>query len=313
MGSGSCQNLTQEEWNLTKNSKKLCVRRVADFLRPALALLLVVVHHQAMGILAWITDPHLNFLEEEQLQQFVEMLADRTEEGLIITGDIAEAPTVTGYLERLDKALPYPVWFVLGNHDYYNGGIAETRRAVTELSERAARVKYLPASRVVSLSSRTALVGHDGWADGRCGNFLTSSIRLNDYRLIQDLICASKQELLERLRTLGDEAAAHLRQVIEEALPTHEEVIVATHVPPYGGACWYEGHTLCNEWTPHFTCLAAGWALNDVMKNYPNKRLRVLCGHTHSRGLFQATENIVVETGDAVYGEPVLQPVVCYL
>ena len=217
-----------------------------------------------MGTLAWITDPHLNFLEEEQLQRFVKRLADNAQDGLIITGDIAEAPSVTGYLERLDKALPSLVWYVLGNHDFYYGGIAATRRAVTELSERATRVRYLPASRVVSLSSRTALVGHDGWADGRCGDFLASPISLNDYRLIQDLICTSKQELLQRLMALGDEAAAHLRQVITEALRTHEEVIVATHVPPYGGACWHEGQSSCNEWTPHFTCLAAGHAMNDA-------------------------------------------------
>ena len=266
-----------------------------------------------MGTLAWITDPHLNFLEEEQLKSFIEMLADRAEDGLVITGDIAEAPFVTGYLERLEQALPFPVWFVLGNHDFYYGSITATRKAVTALSKRATRVRYLPASRVVSLSAKTALVGHDGWADGRCGNFLASSIRLNDYRLIQDLICTSKQELLQRLKSLGDEAAEHLRQVITEALQTHEEVIVATHVPPYGGACWHEGQSLCNEWTPHFTCLAVGWAMNAVMENHPHKQLRVLCGHTHSRGSFQATNNIIVETGDAVYGEPALQPVVSYL
>ena len=265
-----------------------------------------------MGKLAWITDPHLNFLDEERLQRFITGLVDQSEDGLVITGDIAEAPSVTGYLERLDEALPFPVWFVLGNHDFYNGSIAATRKAVSALSARAVRVKYLPFSGVVSLTPKTALVGHDGWGDGRCGNFLASSIRLNDYRLIQDLICTSKQELLQRLKALGDEAAAHLRRVLKEALRTHEEVIVATHVPPYGGACWHEGQALCNEWTPHFTCLAAGWAMNEVMANYPDKRLRVLCGHTHSRGFFQAMENIAVETGDAKYGEPALQPVVCY-
>ncbi len=265
-----------------------------------------------MGTLAWITDPHLNFLDEEKLQHFIAKLAGRSEDGLLITGDIAEAPSVIGYLEHLDEALPFPVWFVLGNHDFYRGGIVATRKVVSEMSVQATRVRYLTASRVISLSPKTALVGHDGWADGRCGSFLTSSIDMNDYHLIQDLICSSKEQRLKRLMTLGDEAAVHLREVITEALLIHEEVIVATHVPPYAGACWYQGQAVCNEWTPHFTCLAVGWAMNEVMANHPNKRLRVLCGHTHSRGIFQATENIVVETGDAVYGAPALQPVVYY-
>ncbi|MEN8133132.1 MAG: metallophosphoesterase [Pseudomonadota bacterium] len=273
---------------------------------------LKLVHHLGMGTLAWITDPHLNFLDEEKLQHFIAKLAGRSEDGLLITGDIAEAPSVIGYLEHLDEALPFPVWFVLGNHDFYRGGIGATREAVSEMSVRATRVRYLTASRVISLSPKTALVGHDGWADGRCGSFLTSSIDMNDYHLIQDLICSSKEQRLKRLMTLGDEAAAHLREMVTEALLTHEEVIVATHVPPYAGACWYQGQAVCNEWTPHFTCLAAGWAMNEVMADHPNKHLRVLCGHTHSRGIFQAAENIVVETGDAVYGAPALQPVVHY-
>jgi 3',5'-cyclic AMP phosphodiesterase CpdA len=263
-----------------------------------------------MGTLAWITDPHLNFLEEKKLQRFIAELARQSDDGLVITGDIAEAPTVIGYLERLDKALPFPVWFVLGNHDFYRGRITATRRAVSAFCKQATRVRYLTVSRVISLSPKTALVGHDSWADGRCGSFLASSIDMSDYHLIQDLTCNSKEARLRRLMALGDEAAAHLREVITEALLSHEEVIVATHVPPYAGACWYKGQAICNEWTPHFTCLATGWAMSEVMAKHPNKRLRVLCGHTHSRGVFRAAQNIVVETGGAVYGKPALQPVV---
>ena len=41
------------------------------------------------------------------------------------------------YFERLEQALPFPVWFVLGNHDFYYGGITATRKAVTALSKQA--------------------------------------------------------------------------------------------------------------------------------------------------------------------------------
>jgi hypothetical protein len=47
--------------------------------------------------------------------------------------------------------------------------------------------------------------------------------------------------------TLGDDADAHLREVITEALPSHEEVIVANYVPPYAGDCWYKGQTSFNK------------------------------------------------------------------
>jgi len=49
---------------------------------------------------------------------------ERTPDGLLITGDIGQAQSVERYLRALDKALPMPIYFVLGNHDYYAGADA---------------------------------------------------------------------------------------------------------------------------------------------------------------------------------------------
>ena len=46
--------------------------------------------------LAWLTDIHLNFLDDEHRQQFLESLADQAD-AFAITGDIGENPGIVGY------------------------------------------------------------------------------------------------------------------------------------------------------------------------------------------------------------------------
>jgi hypothetical protein len=257
--------------------------------------------------LGWLTDPHLDHLDEHALLRFIDELAEAKMDGLLISGDIGESHTVIPLLQRLDAALTVPIWFVLGNHDYYGGDITDTRERVRAWSRQSQRTRWLPDCGVVPLTPTTALAGHGGWADGRCGNFQASSIQLNDYLRIEDLVCPHRETLQRRLMSLGDEAALFTTQVLEEAFADFENVIFLTHVPPYQEACWYQGQTIVNEWTPHFTCLATGWAMNEVLDRQPDRALHVLCGHTHNVGTAQLRTNLRVDTGGAEYGAPALQ------
>jgi hypothetical protein len=45
------------------------------------------------------------------------------------------------------------------------------------------------------------------------------------------------------------------------------------------------------------------------MRRHPDCGMAVLCGHTHSPGFAQILDNLVVRTGGAEYGAPVLQQV----
>jgi hypothetical protein len=47
---------------------------------------------------------------------------------------------------------------------------------------------YLSQSGIVELTSDTALVGHDSWADGRLGDLDHSEVILNDFLLIDFLL-----------------------------------------------------------------------------------------------------------------------------
>ena len=80
----------------------------------------------------WLTDIHLDFLVPAQVDAFLDSLAAQPADGGSF-GDIGEAPDVTRYLMDLDQRLRRPSYFVLGNHDFYRGGIAGVRLRIEQL------------------------------------------------------------------------------------------------------------------------------------------------------------------------------------
>ena len=271
-----------------------------------------------MARLAWLTDIHLNFIEEDRLRLFLADVAATGADAVAIGGDIGEADSFAHFLELMASQWNRPIYFVLGNHDYYRSSIARVREKARSLGRHSGRLAWLSERGMVAIGDQTALVGHDGWGDGRVGTFLTSDVILNDYLLIEELrkthgFPHTEQiltpELLAKLNALGDEAAEHFRAVLPEALKVRRDVIVLMHVPPFREACWYQGQVSDESWSPHFVCHAAGEALLDLMRHHPANRLTVLCGHTHSAGRVQILDNLEVITGDARYGEPKVQRV----
>lgn len=254
--------------------------------------------------LAWATDIHLNFLSAEARDAFAAGVADAAPDAVVLTGDIAEAPSVEAHLLALEARLARPIYFVLGNHDCYRGSIAGVRAAAAALSARSRHLRWLPAAGVVPLAPGVALVGVDGWGDGRLGDYARSPVLLNDFFLIEELAWLDPAARLARLHALGDEAAAYARATLPGAMAGARAVVFATHVPPFREACWHEGAISDDDWLPHFTCEALGAALLDVAAAHPGCALTVLCGHTHGAGEARLAPNVVALTGAADYGAP---------
>jgi predicted phosphohydrolase len=252
--------------------------------------------------LAWITDIHLNFLKPERTAELYAQLRESNADAVLLTGDVAEARTVVAALADLDAALARPIYFVLGNHDFYFGSIRRVRQAVRDLCRECPNLHYLTGAEAIELTPDVALVGHDGWADARLGDYERSMVMMNDYLLIDELAHMSKQVRWPVLKALGDEAATDLAHVLPTALAQHREVYVATHVPPLLEACWHEGHLSDDEWAPHFTCKALGDLLLATMRAHPDRRMTVFCGHTHSPGVAKPLANLEILTGGAKYG-----------
>lgn len=261
--------------------------------------------------LAWLTDIHINFLDSDERNVFYKKIIDDHCDGVLITGDIAEADCVSDFLSEMQRAINKPIYFVLGNHDYYRGQIDKVHEAATQLTKNNNQLFWLSASGIQLLNKDTILVGQDGWADGRLGDYTNSRVGLNDSRLIMDLFQAKilgKFKLLEKMQELADIDAKNLQRDLLLAIKQNpKKIIVLTHIPPFKEACMHEGEMSDDEWIPYFTSKATGDVLMRIAKNNPATEFLVLCGHTHSEAHYQALNNLTVRAGRAEYGYPSIQ------
>ncbi len=256
--------------------------------------------------LTWLSDIHLNFLDDKGRENFAALVAEETPDAIVIGGDIGEADNVGAYLTELADFLQKDTYFVLGNHDYYRGSVAGVRSYISRIAREHKYLHWLPDCGVVELTSKTALVGHGGWADGRFGDWHNSNMLLNDYFVIDDL--RDIQSLrLETMRRLAAEAADFVDRIIPKALASYEQVFFVTHVPPFKEVCLYMGKASDDNALPHYASKIIGQALRRAAKAHPESRLTVLCGHTHCGGEVAIAENLTVFAGWAEYGHPDIQ------
>jgi predicted phosphodiesterase len=264
-----------------------------------------------MKKIAWLSDIHLNFLPAEAVREFMAQVLSDNPDLVVISGDIAEADTLARYLRMLAEWLQRPVYFVLGNHDFYRSSIDQVRQDVEELSRNWQYLHYLPRQGVVELTPTTAMVGHDGWGDSRYGNYEESDLMLSDFLFIQELLGCGREGRRSVLEDLGDEAAQYLRLHLEQALERYRHVIVATHVPPFEEACLRENADVPRERIlPYYACKAVGDMLLELMDARPDNKITVLCGHTHVSANVKMLPNLRVVTAGVRYGHPRVQQVI---
>lgn len=80
--------------------------------------------------IAWVTDIHLNFLESAEREGFYRDIVATNSNAVLVSGDIAEAPTVSDILEEMAQHIAKPIYFVLGNHDYYQSSVKNVKQKV---------------------------------------------------------------------------------------------------------------------------------------------------------------------------------------
>ncbi len=264
--------------------------------------------------LAWLTDIHLNFIEDDIRQKFYNEIMNTECHAVLISGDIAETPCLSDILNEMVSYINKPIYFVLGNHDYYRGQIKEVRDAMTDLTKMHDKLFWLPASGIQKLDSNTFLIGQDGWADGRLGDFQNSQVTLNDSRMIADLFqekILGRYQLLEKMQQLADSDAIRLKSDLEKAVSQNpQKVIVLTHVPPFKEACLHEGEMSSDDWLPYFSSKVMGDVLTKIACENPKIDFLILCGHTHSKANLRYFNNLVIEVGKAEYYQPEIQKII---
>lgn len=264
--------------------------------------------------LAWLTDIHLNFLDNDARKKFYDEILLTPFDALLISGDIAEAHCLTDLLCEMVDHIKNPIYFILGNHDYYQGTINDVRETLTVISKTHSQLFWLPATGIHSLPNNTILLGQDGWADGRLGDYQNSRISLNDSRMIVDLFqekILGKFQLLEKMQQLADVDAIALQNDLAQAIEHNpQKVIVLTHVPPFKEASLHKGQISDENWLPYFSSKVIGDVLLSFANDNPSINFLVLCGHTHSEAHYQPLANLTVKTGAAEYYRPTIQEII---
>jgi|LakMenEpi03Aug12_release.lakeMendotaPanAssembly.Ray.scaffolds.fasta_scaffold04997_17 predicted phosphohydrolase len=260
--------------------------------------------------LIWVTDPHLNFVSFGRWERWIESIKRQNSDGLLITGDITEAEDLTFQLERIVDHLQIPIYFVLGNHDYYRGSIASVRERIDTFCRQSPNAIYLTHHDPIAFDSGWVLVGHDGWADGLFGNAQETTVRLNDFRLIGDYSGLTYQEVLEMMAMLARQASEELSMKLEAACSLGTKVLIATHVPPFSDACLYNNLPSDDQWLPFFASKTIGDCCLAFANRFPSHLFHVVCGHSHHRARVRITNNLTVWTGGAEYREPAIERVI---
>ena len=193
---------------------------------------------------------------------------------------------------------------MLGNHDFYQSSIAETRQTVIHAARERKQLNYLTDCPAIDLGRGGYLVGEDGWGDATEGNFEDSYVRLNDFQLIGDIVHSAPDGWKHQLQHLGKESAARLADKLDKLPDDTRNVLVVTHVPPFRDACWYQGRTTDDHWAPFFVCGQIGQVLLDAAQARDHLQFTVLFGHGHHAGVADMAANLTVFTGASEYGKP---------
>ncbi len=261
--------------------------------------------------LAWLTDIHLNFLDFDPLSDFMVFLFKHDAEAFLISGDIAEGDTIGQYLNILSECVSgRKIYFILGNHDFYRSSIERVRQTVREVCRSSENLVWLPGIDLIELSADTALIGHDGWADGRFGDYHGSGLQMSDHHIIEDFRRLDQEAILEKMQELAAEGADHLDRTLRAALAKYDRVVALTHPPPFEEACLNSGRIPEPDFLPHYASKVTGETLKAVMQEYPGKSLTVLCGHVHYPAEVEILPNLKVIVGGARYSHPEIQRVI---
>ncbi|MCP5547773.1 MAG: metallophosphoesterase [Akkermansiaceae bacterium] len=269
-----------------------------------------ILHYPTRELL-WLSDIHLDRVDDDTKLEFLDQLRGVRYDALLLTGDISNAKQLVGHLTDISFACDdRPVFFLLGNHDYFFGSMPEVERAVADLCQRHENLVPLGRGEVIQLSPNTALVGHRGWYDGRAGFGVKTHVISPDRKWISDFRRLGRRAFFNRLGELGEASVDYFRSVLPKALDQYRNVLVGTHVPPFYQSLKFGGRHCRWERQPYFANCAAGKAIIGIARDYPGRKITVHAGHCHSATEAAISTNLTIRVAGAKPGQPAFHDIV---
>lgn len=249
----------------------------------------------------WYTDTHFNRVAPWNLVRFFKYINDQNPRGVFLTGDISSGLMTNLHLKMLATMIDCPIYFVLGNHDYYFHSIEEQHQKIRETCQQFPNLIWLTESEVIDLDHEVALIGAEGWYDAQMGNPEWLKITL-DWIMTKDFRKLPTMEArVEKFRELATQTTNLLEEKLERALEqNYKTVYIMTHFPPWKEATRYEGSLLQEYHLPYNVNLRLGEMIERVMGPRKKRNVTVLAGHTHHPEYIRVSRNINCQVGQSV-------------
>lgn len=262
--------------------------------------------------LIWVSDIHLNFLKEKERKQFYLKITKAkgkdNDAVVVVSGDIAESHNVVEYLKEMERLTKLPVYFVLGNHDFYGSSVAAVKKE-------AKKIHWLGQASVELIRNNTIMIGVDGWGDCRNGDYENSRLTMSDWIYIDDLrkeYGKGMEALKKQLQKLADSDAKKLKRGVLNAIEKgYSRIIIVTHVPPFEEACLYAGKKSTSSGLPFFSSKCLGTTILPIAKKNKHIDFLWLSGHTHSRAKYKPCNNMTVKVAKSEYFHPQIEEILC--
>lgn len=273
----------------------------------------------------WITDPHLDHVgfrdptrADTLVKAFLESVEAEHFAGLFITGDIATSYCLRKYLKLIEQVAACPVFFVLGNHDFWGSSVKKVREIASDIADESLTLHYLSNETYYNLDDETAILGHDGWYDGLNGLGIASRFFMWDWQVMEDYRfsgaspLAFHEQIMNVSQKLAADAVAHVdRRVNEAVLSDVTKIIILTHIPPWPEAHTHGGVKGSTDAQPWYSSRLMGLTLESLAKQHSHVDFTVLCGHTHEKATYKPAFNLTCHVGGSpderytpVYGNP---------
>ena len=248
----------------------------------------------------WFTDCHLDKLLPWTLAKFIYDIVKENPAGVFLTGDISVGPLLCYHLKLMAEFIHCPIYFILGNHDYYFKTFEEQHQNIRDLCKQYDNLIWVTESDIIYLGNEVALIGAEGWYDARLGNpdYLKFTF---DWLLIKDFKkCKNMTQRIDMFRELSKNSCKIIKEKLESALDKdYKTIYILTHMPPWKQATRDEGTFLEKYYLPYNVNLALGETIEKVMQDRKKKSVECWVGHTHVPEYIRVSRNIVCQVGAA--------------
>lgn len=250
----------------------------------------------------WYTDTHLNRIDPITKFRFFSHLRKEEPKGIFLTGDISNGIMTPLDLKLLASWVPYPIYFVLGNHDYHYSSFEKTHDQIMDLCVKHSNLIWLTPKDPIELNKEVALIGTEGWYDARAESpqFLKATIDwmlTKDFRDLPDM-----NARVSAFRELSDKSCDLIKEKLNTALDKdYKTIYLLTHFPPWKEATRDVGTLFEKFWLPYNVNLSMGQAIEEVMKDRKKRNVTVLAGHTHKDCWIHVSRNIECRVNKAKY------------